>query len=323
MYNFCALFNSDYLSRGLAMYETLDKYCDDYHLYIFAFDIKTYFVLIKLNLPNVTVIALKDFENKELLSVKKNRSKVEYCWTSTPWIIHYCIKNYHLKNCTYLDADLYFFSDPKVLIDEIGDKSILIIEHRYTPRYNQIATSGKYCVQFVTFKNNKNGMKALNWWKDSCIEWCYSRAENGKFGDQKYLDDWCERFEGVYELQALGGGVAPWNVQQYNIFSYNDKLYGIEKSTGRKFDLVFYHFHNLKFLGENKFDLSNYRIDKNISEIIYKPYIKHLLNIETKIRNIDNSFIPHKISEVIINQKTTFEIIKRVLKCTYNIYTVK
>ena len=126
----------------------------------------------------------------------------------------------------------------------MGEKSVLITEHRYTKEYDQSRTSGIYCVQFMTFKNDKNGMEALNWWRNACIEWCYSRFENGKFGDQKYLDDWLNRFKGVHSLKNLGGGVAPWNIQQYDL-------------SKKEFELIFYHFHGFKILENHKFYTSH------------------------------------------------------------------
>jgi hypothetical protein len=183
---------------------------------------------------------------------------VEYCWTCTPSIIKYCLKTYNLPSCTYLDADLYFFSNPAVLMEEMGDKSVLITEHRYTPEYDQSATSGIYCVQFMTFKNDDSGLTVLDWWRKACIAWCYARLEDGKFGDQKYLDDWPARFKGIHVLKNPGGGVAPWNVQQYDL-------------TQKKCELVFYHFHNVKFLQDNKVDLGYYRLRKKDLAILYKP----------------------------------------------------
>ncbi len=37
------------------------------------------------------------------------------------------------------------------------NKSVLITDHRYTPIYDQSLKSGRYCVQFITFKNDKIG----------------------------------------------------------------------------------------------------------------------------------------------------------------------
>lgn len=231
MHNYCTLFDRNYLTRGIAMYESLKKHSKKFHLYIFAFDDESYEMLKELSLDSITVISLKEFEDEELLSVKSDRTVAEYCWTSTSSIIKYAIEKYQLGSCTYLDADLYFFSDPSVLIEEMGNKSVLITEHRYTKKYDQSAKSGIYCVQFMTFKNDKEGMKVLNWWRNACLDWCYARHEDGKFGDQKYLDDWIERFKGiVHVLKNRGGGVAPWNVQQYDLTDKNCKL-------------VFYHFH--------------------------------------------------------------------------------
>ena len=71
MYNFCTLFDSNYLSRGLVMYESLNRHCKDFHLYVFTFDNKTFEVLRKFNLLNITIISLDQFEDEELLKAKR------------------------------------------------------------------------------------------------------------------------------------------------------------------------------------------------------------------------------------------------------------
>lgn len=292
--NFCTLFNSSYLSRGLVMYESLERNCADFHLYIYAFDEKSEEVLKKLNLSKATIIGLKQFESPELLAVKKERSAAEYCWTCSAATIHYSITTFNLSNCTYIDADMQFFADPKILIDEMGDRSALITAHRYTSTYDQSAISGKYCVQFVTFKNDTKGMEILEWWRQSCLKWCYARVEDGKFGDQKYLDEFQSRFGGVHELNHLGGGLAPWNFQQYT-FTSNNKIKGKEISSGNEFNAVFFHFHGLKFYEENILSLTGelYDIKSNIIETFYVPYVKLLNEAKQRILAVDSSFNPH------------------------------
>ncbi len=289
------------------MYESLKKYSDNFHLYIFSFDDESYKLLKQLNLEFVTVISLKEFEDKELLKVKDSRSAGEYCWTCTPSTIKFCIKNYNLDACTYLDADLYFFNNPAVLIEEMGEGSVLITEHRYTAQYDQTATSGIYCVQFMTFKNDENGMKVLNWWRESCNEWCYARFEDGKFGDQKYLDDWTTRFKGVHVLQNLGGGVAPWNVQQYDL------------SNDKNFNLIFYHFHNYKILEGDAVEFGDYKLDKNDINILYRPYTKHLREITQYLKSFDdNNDYNGIIKKSSFHWRDLLRILKRRVLGTYN-----
>jgi hypothetical protein len=219
----------------------------------------------------------------------------------------------------------------------MGSNSVLITEHRYTPKYDQSDTSGKYCVQFMTFKNDANGTKVLDWWTNACNEWCYDRKEDGKFGDQKYLDDWKTRFDGVYELQHLGGGVAPWNIQQYDFVAKadnGDKIYGIEKKTKKEFELVFYHFHGLKLLANNKVKLMpDYASSKQVRNLIYKPYIKHLVanekqhipsssNLAKKKNNIwyfvgkilKNPFLIVKIPKRIMLERCNTKSLKNFLR---------
>ncbi len=293
--NFCTLFNSNYLSRGLVMYESLMRHCKDFHLYVYAFDDRCYSYFKSGTFKNLTVISLKEFENKELLRIKPGRTAAEYCWTCSASTIHHAITHYNLPNCTYIDADMLFYSDPGVLVDEMGNNSVLITAHRYSPAYDQSAVSGKFCVQFVTFKNTEKGMEVLNWWKDACIEWCYARVEDGKFGDQKYLEEFETRFGGVHELRHLGGGLAPWNIQQYRFRNEHGMIIGTEIASGKNFEAVFFHFHGLKFFDNSIVSYTGelYAVNKQVQDIFYKPYISLLNEARQRIRKWDTSFDPH------------------------------
>ncbi|MEO6931162.1 MAG: hypothetical protein ABI151_06010 [Chitinophagaceae bacterium] len=295
MLNFCTLFNFNYLARGLALYESLEKHSAGFHLYVFAFDNDCYDYLRAHPVPCLTPISLADFETDDLLFVKPTRSMAEYCWTATSFTILHCLGHYKLDACTYLDADMIFYHDPGVLIEEMGEKSVLISEHRYPKMYDQSWYSGIYCVQFMCFKNTPDGLLVLNWWKDRCLEWCYGRLEDGKFGDQKYLDDWTTRFNSVHVMQHPGGGVAPWNLELYD-FRENQEQTEVKFKRQEEWQpMIFFHFHGLKFFPGKKVLLAGplYPISQSIKERIYFPYVQQLLALQKTIRREDASLNPN------------------------------
>lgn len=289
MLNFCTLFDINYIAQGLSMYDSLKKNCGkEFILYILAMCDESCKFLKNLNLSNVKVVSLEELEDgiPRLKEAKKDRTKGEYCWTCASSLILYCIENYNLEQCTYLDADLYFYSDPKILLDEMGEDSVLITEHRYTPKYDQTATSGKYCVQFMSFENDDYGMQILNWWVDKCIDWCYARVEDNKFGDQKYLDDWLERFSKVHSLENIGGGVAPWNFEQYDFYKKNNKWYIREQSGLKEYPLIFYHYHDVKVENDGYFNEHKYYSYKQSDKRLNKLYKEYTKNLKKHNRNI-------------------------------------
>ena len=162
MVNFCTLFDSNYLDKGIALYRSLDKVCDDFCLYIYCFDKKCQAILDQLELKHAKTIYYEEMETKELLAVKPSRSRAEYCWTCTPITIEYTLNKFSLENCTYIDSDLYFYSSPQIIFDEINEKKsdIAITPHRFcNDKYGHKLEerNGKYCVEFNFFRNNKNG----------------------------------------------------------------------------------------------------------------------------------------------------------------------
>lgn len=280
---FITLFNETYLTRGLALYESLRLHCGtDFELAVLAMSPLALGALRDLSLPNLVPIALEDFETQELLSVKSTRTLTEYCWTCTPYLLLHAIHNLGWNEVFYLDADLYFYHNPKPVIDEwlYSESSIFLTDHWYTPRYDQTQESGRFCVQFLGFKRREEGLSALKWWAGKCLNWCYARHEHGLFGDQKYLDDWPQRFSGVWVNQNRGVGVAPWNIQQYELI---DKDLVRHRQSGQVQPLYFYHFHGLAWTPEGAVFGGYYQLGPHVRTTIYRPYLKKLLEWEQKL----------------------------------------
>jgi hypothetical protein len=241
-----------------------------------------------MSLEKAVLIPISDFEDEELKKVKPTRTVAEYCWTCTPSITLYVLKeNPSLDMITYLDSDLFFYSDPTPIFDELGNKSIMIIEHRFPDHLKHLEANGIYNVQMVTFRNNLFGLECLKWWRERCNEWCYYRLEDGKLGDQKYLDDWPVRFQGVHVLEYKGAGVALWNIMRYKT----------TKREGEPFiddvPLIFYHFHQFSRLKSGSYDFGNkgiYSLTGENIECIYKPYIAEFERSIAMVRKVDHHF---------------------------------
>lgn len=290
MNHYCTLFDKNYLNRGLTLYRSLVRQAGDFTLWILAMDNETYTILAQLHLPHIELIALADFEDRQLLKIKPTRTPVEYFWTLTPSLPLYLLEKYpSLPMITYLDADLFFFSSPSPIFDEFGQNSILLTEHRYSPAHEHFKKkSGQFNVQFLTFRNNRLGLTVLQWWRRRCIDWCFNRFEAGKFGDQKYLNDWPTRFRGVHILQHLGAGVAPWNVHNYPITSHEGKIY----IDGQP--LIFYHFHALLQTSSRRFLVApGYRINRRQWQLIYQPYTDQLRSAGALIHQVAPDLVVH------------------------------
>jgi hypothetical protein len=286
---YCTLFDSNYLVKALAMYRSMERRAEPFHLTAFTFDERAEVLLDRLGLQHLSVVALRELERHDqgLAAVKDDRSPVEYCWTATPTLPLYLFDTRpELTEVTYIDADLLFYSSPEALFDEMGDASVLITPHRYAPEYAAHIVSGVYNVQFLTFRRTADGMEALRWWRERCLEWCYYRLEDGKLGDQKYLDDWPTRFRRVHELAHPGGGLAPWNALQYRIEAQGDQVLvdGVP--------LVFFHFHRVRLRrsGRHAFRPPGYHLHRDVVRLVYRPYLAALEAARAEIERVEPGF---------------------------------
>lgn len=267
MMNFCTYFDSYYMLKGLGLYASLARVTNDFHLYVMAIDKECFEKLASLHLEHMTIELLSDIETPELLAVKPTRSRGEYCWTCGPSAIYHFLTKYNLETITYLDSDLMFMTDPKIVFDEVGSASVAITEQGLGEKAAR--TYGKYCVQYMTFRNDEDGLGALSWWRDSCIVWCFQKLEATRYADQKYLDEFPKRWNHVHVIQNLGVGIAPWNMHRY-FYKDSSFLYG-----NKEYPLVFFHFHGVKVeIIDNILHISSLHHELNdiLIKKFYQPY---------------------------------------------------
>ena len=285
MHHFCTYFDRNYLLRGLSAFRSLEQTGCDFVLHALALDEQCYATLVALKLERLRPVLLADIEaaTPGLLAAKAGRSRIEYYFTLSPVLPLYLLEQHaEIERITYLDADLHFTASPDVLFNEMGPRSILVCEHRYSPHLKQQGGYGHFNVQFQSFRNNTAGLACLKRWRTQCIEWCHDYVDGDRYADQKYLDEWPALYgEQLAVVQHPGAGLAPWNWASAPL-----DINAGELRVGGK-PLVFYHFHGLKIF--NAHFISNGLADWGLMprrprRHIYGQYLRAIRNTREWLR---------------------------------------
>ncbi len=266
--------DGNYITRVISLERSLRKNCDFRTLYIIAHDQATKVQFESLNLEFCRVIELSELEKQypELRVAKMNRSRIEYIFCLTPFVISYAHFISGSSMVTYLDADLYFFKSPEVAFDGFSERAnVSIIRHDFNAKFAHLGTYGVYNVGWMAFRMHKDGNATLDWWKTSCIESTSTLVSEKVYGDQKYLNNFSSQFNETEVNVKQGLNIAPWNIE-----NYMDK--NVSEIEAVK-NIVFFHFSGLRIYGKFAvLGLSgySYRASKEIKLKVYKPYIKSL-----------------------------------------------
>lgn len=279
MLYFATYFDINYLSRGLVLYHSLKAHSvQSFTLFVFALDNETVEYFHDNATEHITVIPIHQLEDHfpELQQVKKNRSKVEYYFTLSPFLPLYIFDVFKaVDQITTLDADICFFSDPATIFNTYSQASVLITSHRFPAKLKPLEKYGLYNVSFQSFKRDNNALACLEDWKQQCTNWCFDHLDekNDRFADQKYLDAWTSRFNNVYPIGLPQAGLAPWNFENGEL-SVRDKRFFVNGAP-----LIFFHFHGLRILNDH-FALANLHLyqAKATAPVkkLYHRYIKML-----------------------------------------------
>ena len=246
---YCTLFDSGYMSRGLSLFSSLREHGDLAPIYVLALDEQVELFLNNQNLfENIVVFNMTDLEHNypELLKVKSIRSRMEYIFTCTPFLIDYVSHQSKLHNqlCIYLDSDLFYFSDPLEITKSLKNASIGLTPHRYPKILEQkLSKYGTFNAGWIAVRADANGVEALNWYKSQTLSWCSDKPTEGKYADQGYLNELSE-MPGAVILESPGINHAPWNTKNVSYSRMGSGAIMVDSTP-----LIVFHFHGLRKIG--------------------------------------------------------------------------
>lgn len=174
----------------------------------------------------VTAISLSQLEEKYpvLLTVKDSRDWPSYTQTCKVFLPSYLFEVWGQDFAIYFDSDVYFWSDPEFVEDELRGNSFLVTSREHIVRPPQ----GDYNGGFWGVNNTEDGRAFLAWWQQKCIERCEWKAgPNGEWTEEGYLNvftDEPDRFRGVRHCKNPGVNLAKWNVDRHSLEQQDDQV---------------------------------------------------------------------------------------------------
>jgi len=299
MKQYATCFDRNYLSKGVALYRSLVHHSSEpFMLRVLVIDdsVEELAAIVRREIPgegmanaysrtrSISLFPLGMIADADIMAAKANRTHQEFCWSLASWWTRHIMRSGYIQEgetLTYLDADMFFFSDPAQVHAEIGAASVAILPHHFAPEHEaRLLPNGKYCVSWVTFRNDETGNRVLAEWTGKVLARCKNEIRDGGIGDQGHLNDWPEKYPGVHVIENRGVSLAPWNQSAFE--------FGIQRGVPvvRSLSLaiwspvVAHHFHEFKRRAEGGYVLSGYKIHDDVKWILYDPYIDEIQAVE-------------------------------------------
>ena len=290
MKHLTALSDQKYILYGTALIESLEKSTIPWTLHYYCIDDVTYRYVTMLRNPRVVAYSPEVLTGGTIRfpipanQIRLNRLKAAdpryFCWALASVFTEYVMNHVQCDSVTYIDSDIYFHRDIKLLFDGFGEKDVGIFRHRHFLEGGDYG-DGLYNVGVVYFKASEKGKRLLSWWADAVLFQRY--PEYASCGDQKYLEFFpksCSPNE-IFIDGDIGHG-ASWQWEVYDLSKLKEK---IVIWNGKEQELVFTHFSKFQYnLNDRTFVSSWYKSD----HILYSTpdlYDLHLEYVDALIRS--------------------------------------
>ncbi len=283
--NFCSYFDRAHLTRGVLMARSLFRHRPDAHLTLLCFDDTVRRVISELFGERILLMDIEELERLDpaLLEARGNRTFREYLSTVRPSLMLELLQGQpEGSTLHYLDADVYFFSDPAPLEVELEEADVLLTPHDFAPQHQHWNALGDFNAGWLSARNSAGGRDALAWWRERCLEWCKMAVEEGRYANQGYLNGMLAHFPQVRAARHRGLNVGPWNAANRQLGHDGERF------TAGADPLLAYHFSTISRLAPGWFFTELYAygsLPRGLLGGIYHRYLDSFEQIHRQHRN--------------------------------------
>lgn len=275
MRNYVTLFDRNYLAKGLALYQSLEKQSsEDFRLYVMPLDEFTrkylQYEIDKGVLQHLRLLRWSDLP-VDLRILKDTMEWRFFCFMMASEVTLALMKMLRAP-ISYLDSDVYFFDDPEFMYEQIGSKEVAIVSHNFPEHdFARLSPNGLYNVSIMYFSNTGKAIDTLIWWNTVCRQKCDAES----CGDQLYLNQFPDRLgDKLYIFDGKYHGLGPWSAYTYPV---------TEGPTIDGHYLISYHFHEFKRIEKDFYYWTGYPHTAGQDKYIYLPYQEIIQYCQTHI----------------------------------------
>jgi len=149
---------------------------------------------------------------------------LELCTAVKAYALEFLFRRYQLDRLIYLDPDTQIFGPMQLLLDMLGQDSVILtpdlteaLDEQFRPSELDILRSGAYNLGFIALSASAETMRFLKWWQAKVYDRCVVDLARGLFVDQRWADLVPSLFHGVRILREPGYNVAYWNLKHRKI----------------------------------------------------------------------------------------------------------
>jgi len=270
---YCTVFDGGYLACALALRQSLLEASPHARAALVCTDPAALETLRAMQLPRTILVPYEAIATAELDRIRGERNRGEFSWTLKPCAMLHLAREFpEAEWLVYVDADMMFFGDPDLALPAAGPHYV-ITPHRFHPSFAQYARiAGLHNAGYVAMRGTPEGARAIEWWRDRCLESCSTEPTENTYADQLYLDRLPELFPYGEASTHPGLNAAPWNIENY-VVSGGEREVRLDGAP-----LLLYHFQSLRVLNSWLIDLyaGNRRLPQPVRDLVYQPYLARL-----------------------------------------------